>query len=123
MKHVRVDGSRCDFTVKSNFPNAIRRALLSDIETIAPDTVRIYKNTSCQPDEFIAHRIGLIPFKPINVDDADLVESNVLSVKDRTAMAHDLVSNSYVAYTDMPIMKMAPGQELKLSITFFFVFL
>ena len=44
------------------FCNAVRRALLSDIEAWAPCEVVMRANTSAQNDEYLAHRIGLIPF-------------------------------------------------------------
>ena len=47
----------------AGFCNAIRRTLVSDLEAWAPDVVTIEVNTSSQMDEFIAHRIGLIPFR------------------------------------------------------------
>lgn len=47
------------------FGNAIRRTLLSDISTEAPHHVRVHVNTTCLTDEFLAHRIGLIPFKRV----------------------------------------------------------
>ncbi len=120
MKRLSRSDTRCEFEIEtpSNIPNALRRALLSDIQTIAPDTVTFRKNTSCQTDEFIAHRIGLIPFKAINLDADMSSNKTTLTVKDRTAMARDIVSDAYVPCTDMPVMKMAPGQELDLDITF-----
>lgn len=45
------------------FCNALRRTILSDIQTEAPVSVTIKKNVTSHTDEFIAHRIGLIPFK------------------------------------------------------------
>ena len=41
--------------------NALRRILLSEIPTMAIETVNIYQNTSVMPDEVLAHRLGLIP--------------------------------------------------------------
>jgi len=43
--------------------NAIRRILLSEVPTMAIDTVFIYKNTSIIQDEVLAHRLGLIPLR------------------------------------------------------------
>ena len=64
MKNMVVDGEKCTFEMNGDYStaNAIRRVLVSDVETYAPSEVIIHTNTSCQPDEYIAHRIGLIPF-------------------------------------------------------------
>ena len=43
--------------------NAVRRSILSDVLTEAPCHVNIITNTSCFTDEYLAHRIGLIPFQ------------------------------------------------------------
>ena len=54
------------------FCNAVRRTLLQDVMMWAPSTVTVRTNTSCQTDEYIAHRIGLIPFR--RVGNGDTVE-------------------------------------------------
>ncbi|RWS17550.1 DNA-directed RNA polymerases I and III subunit RPAC1-like protein [Dinothrombium tinctorium] len=45
--------------------NAFRRILLAEVPTMAIEKVFIYNNTSILQDDFLAHRLGLIP---INVD-------------------------------------------------------
>lgn len=47
----------CDISLA----NSLRRILLAEIETIAIHNVKVYENTSSLPDEYIAHRLGLIP--------------------------------------------------------------
>ncbi len=48
--------------------------MLAEIPTLSIDLVDISTNTSVLPDEFIAHRLGLIPLNSYNVD-RDLVYS------------------------------------------------
>ena len=43
--------------------NAARRALISSLRSVAPDRVEIDVNTSAHTDEYIAQRLGLLPFR------------------------------------------------------------
>lgn len=47
--------------VSSIMLNTLRRIMISDIPSIAIDKIELETNTSCMNDEFLAHRIGLIP--------------------------------------------------------------
>uniref|UniRef100_A0A2R5LKD1 DNA-directed RNA polymerases I and III subunit RPAC1 n=1 Tax=Ornithodoros turicata TaxID=34597 RepID=A0A2R5LKD1_9ACAR len=63
---VYLDDERMEFDMIGLNPaiaNAIRRILLSEVPTMAPDKVYMYNNTSIIQDEVLAHRIGLVPFK------------------------------------------------------------
>lgn len=48
--------------------NALRRIIISEIPTMAIDLVEIKENTSALHDEYIAHRLGLIPLLSENVE-------------------------------------------------------
>jgi len=49
--------------------NSLRRTMLAEIPTIAIDLVEIETNTSVLADEFLAHRLGLVPLSTRGVED------------------------------------------------------
>jgi DNA-directed RNA polymerase II subunit RPB3 len=57
--------------------NALRRIIIAEIPTMAFDLVEIRENTSPLHDEFIAHRIGLIPLISYDVDNYRYTEQCV----------------------------------------------
>ena len=97
------------------FCNAVRRTLTSDVENWAPFKVTVRRNTSCQTDEYIAHRIGLIPFRRVgNGTTMECVKHGPGEVEcsDLTGPAFDAV------YPNISIMKLGEGQTLDLTIHF-----
>ena len=59
-------GNTISFTLKdasSAQANALRRVAINHVKCFAIDTVTFYENSSAMFDEYIAHRIGLIPHK------------------------------------------------------------
>jgi len=62
----RLDERVAKFTisgVSTSFANMLRRAMISEVPTLAIEDVRIYDNSSVLFDEMLAHRLGLIPLR------------------------------------------------------------
>ncbi|KAJ5069917.1 DNA-directed RNA polymerase ii subunit rpb3 [Anaeramoeba ignava] len=55
--------------VDTSFANALRRIMIAEVPTMAIDLVEFEVNTSILNDEFLAHRLGLIPLTSSSVDE------------------------------------------------------
>ncbi len=65
---------RVDVTeIPVSIANAIRRAVINDVPTMAVEEVLVIENTSPLPNEILSHRISLIPFKS-DIDNYNLPE-------------------------------------------------
>lgn len=99
--------------IHTGLANAIRRTLLDDLKRWAPDHIDVGKNTTCQTDEFIAHRIGLVPFRRIGNGN-----TMTIHVKGRNMMASDMMGPAFEPVHDMTIMDMIEDQEFEAAVTF-----
>ncbi|MFA4877888.1 MAG: DNA-directed RNA polymerase subunit D [Methanoregula sp.] len=127
-----LDNSLARFTLSGASPafaNAMRRAMIGEVPTLAIEDVRIYDNTSALFDEMLAHRIGLIP---LTTDLSSYTtqatcscggagcpactSTYTLSVEGpRTVMSSDLIPQDPRAapvYDNIPIVKLTKGQKL-----------
>src|SRR3989338_7010406 len=58
--------SSASFLIKGTnnaFMNAVRRTIMSDVPVLAIDEVTFYENSSIMFDEFLAHRLAMLPIK------------------------------------------------------------
>lgn len=66
-----VSRTNVEFTLSNttlSSANSLRRCMLSEIPTLAIDLVEIHSNNSVLADEFLAHRLGLVPLSSAGID-------------------------------------------------------
>jgi DNA-directed RNA polymerase II subunit RPB3 len=52
----------------TSMANALRRMIIAEVPTMAIDQVFIHENTSVLFDEFLAHRLGMVPLRCYEID-------------------------------------------------------
>ncbi|KAJ1654011.1 RNA polymerase II subunit 3 [Dispira simplex] len=143
--HIReINDEVLDFVLSNtdlSVANALRRVMIAEVPTIAIDIVQIEKNTSVLADEFLAHRLGLIPLCSSTVDrmkytrDCNCIQAcenctveltldmccqddDTMEVTSRSLLSND--PNVVPVLTDdsdtgILIVKLRKGQELKVN--------
>ncbi|MCL5239041.1 MAG: DNA-directed RNA polymerase subunit D [Candidatus Marsarchaeota archaeon] len=112
-KVLRVDISGIGYGVA----NAIRRAAIGRIGCFAIDNVTFYENSSALFDEYLAHRMGLVPIlTPKDYDEKDEIVFSIEAEGPATVYSKEMKSSDKsvkVANGDIPIIKLAEGQRLR----------
>lgn len=100
------------------FSNALRRSMLQHVTSYAPDSVEFLKNDSFAVDEFLAHRIGQIPFREVDRASPDLTgEFDV--VGPAKVFASDMASARFQPiHGDIVVVTLGDGQRLHAKVRF-----
>ena len=114
--HLRFRLSGANYSVA----NTIRRAASGSVSSFAVDSVTFYENTTSMFDEYIAHRIGLVPLTTPakGYDEKDEILFTLGAEGPATVYSKDLKSDDKsvkVANERIPLMKLAAGQSLRLD--------
>lgn len=99
--------------VDYTFMNFLRRAIMTEVLTMAVDEVIYYKNESVMPDEFLANRIGLVPIKGEISD----VSKGYIKKKGGMVYSNDIQSNDVdVLYKNIPLVKLKKDREVEIEL-------
>ncbi|QYZ79702.1 DNA-directed RNA polymerase subunit D [Methanofollis formosanus] len=135
IEFARIDDDAARFVLSDATPafaNALRRAMIGEVPTLAIEDIRIYDNSSVLFDEILAHRLGLIPIKTdlsrfvlqsecsCGGEGCPLCMVNfTMSVEGpRTVLSSDLISDdpdTKLVHDDIPIVKLFEGQKVVLE--------
>jgi len=99
-----------------DFVNSLRRSIMHDVAIMAISSVHIKQNNSVMADEFLAHRLGLIPIVcPPETMTEDIIFR--LDIEGPcTVVASDLQHESVkMAYPDMPIVVLGKRQHVHIE--------
>jgi len=139
VKVIERDENSIRFTlskVSPAFANALRRAMIGEVESMAIENVIVLENNSVMYDEILAHRLGLIPLSGdtegyVSPDECDC-KSELGCSKCRVSftLEAEATDDTITVYSGdlksedphvkpvvdkIPIVKLAPGHKLKLE--------
>ncbi|MDE1868519.1 MAG: DNA-directed RNA polymerase subunit D [Candidatus Micrarchaeota archaeon] len=110
------------FTLKdaSNaYANAIRRISMNHVQSFAIESVTFYENSSAMFDEYISHRIGLIPIlTPDGYTEEDEILFTLDATGPKTVYSRELETKDKgvkVANENIPIIKLGAEQRLRID--------
>lgn len=103
--------------VSTSFANVLRRYSLSRISVLAIDNVTFYDNTSAFWDEYISHRLGLMPIPtPENLPESTEVIFSLDAEGPKVVHASEMSSSDKeisVAKGTIPIVTLGANQHLR----------
>lgn len=123
LENFKAKGNGLEFTLKDAsvaFANAIRKAILTEIPCMAVDSIDLYENSSVMFDEYVAHRIGMVPIetpKPY-VDKPREVIFTLEAEGPKTVYSKEMKSSDpkvKPVYDTMPIIKLGDKQRIRLE--------
>ena len=99
--------------------NAIRRVCIGRVPIMAINQIMMYENTSSMFDEYVTHRIGLIPIiTPKGAKEGMEVSFSLDETGPKVVYSGDLKSQDKdvkVAKDEIPIITLFEGQNLRLE--------
>ena len=114
-------GNRVEFLISGislSFANLLRRYALSRVPVLAIDTVTFYDNTSAFWDEYLSHRIGLLPVTTPDKtpEDAEIIFS-LDAEGPKTVYSSEMQSSDKEISIPkkIPIATLGPNQHLRLE--------
>ena len=122
-----IDGDKKTYKLKllirgetPQFLNSLKRIIEEEVKTLAIEDVYVIENNSAMWDEFIAHRLGLIPLNtPENLGYDSKVKLFLEKEGKGYVFASDIKSENsdvYPVYPDIPIAYLEEGQKIKMEI-------
>ncbi|MFA5412417.1 MAG: DNA-directed RNA polymerase subunit D [Candidatus Micrarchaeia archaeon] len=119
---IQENGNKISFTAKGiSLPlaNAVRRYSMNHLPILAINSITMYENSASIFDEYIAHRIGLIPIKtPKNMPASAEVPFVLDAQGPKIVYSGDMKSSDSgieVAEPQIPIIILTEGQSLRLE--------
>ncbi len=116
------DDAHLEFTLKDSsvaFANMVRRIGMGQVPVFAIQSVTVYENRTSMFDEYIAHRIGLIPIStPPTYTEKDEILFTLDSQGPCTVYSKDLKSfddKVKVSNPNIPIIRLGEGQNLRIE--------
>ncbi|MEM2974697.1 MAG: DNA-directed RNA polymerase subunit D [Candidatus Micrarchaeia archaeon] len=122
MKIVEEDDNEIKFKLKDaplGFANLLRRYCINSVPTFAVEDVSIYENSSSFFDEYIAHRLGLIPLttpeKALKNEEVTIMLNaegpGIVYSKNIKSTSKDIVPVS----EKIPIIKLLENQKVRIE--------